>query len=234
MNRETDVLPHILYEVIAGSHSYGLNGPDSDEDIRATFVPQPAHVLGLNQYRHQKGEGDEVYVPLTRLVQHLAEGSTTWVEILFVEPRFIRVQSPVFTPFLEKRKLFLTKKLVSKTCGMVKGLAQQAEKLTDKSLEDEKSVRKKLMHAVRAGRMVGEALEQGRLNVYRTEDREHLLAIRNGTTSLQGVQEECRSLLQRLIEGMTVTSLPDIPDEVTIDALTVHAVTEYWKLQRWI
>jgi hypothetical protein len=235
MNREIDVVPHVIYEVISGSHSYGLNGPQSDEDVRAAYVPRPEHALGLNQYRQQKGEsGDEVYVPITRLAKHLAEGSTTWVELLFVEARFVRVQSPFFVPFLENRQLFLTRDLIRKTCGLVKGLSHQAEKLAEKGPEDEQIARKQLMHAVRAGRMVVEALEQFRLNVYRTEDRETLLSIRNGTTPLRAAQEECLSLLQRLNEGIAVSPLPDHPVETAIDALTIHAVIEYWKFQRWM
>lgn len=234
MNKETDVLPHIIYEVLSGSHAYGLNSPDSDEDVRAAFVPRPRHALGLNQYRHQKGEGDEVYVPITRLAQHLAEGSTTWVEILYVEPRFIRVQTPFIMPFLENRQLFLTKSVVSKTCGMVKGLATQAERLSGKKPGDDRAIRKQLMHAVRAGRMVVEALEQGRLNVYRAEDQEHLLAIRNGPTALQAAQEECMALMQKLNEGIASSPLQEKPDETAIDALTVYTVTEYWKFQGWL
>lgn len=235
MNRDIDVVPHIIYEVISGSHSYGINGPDSDEDVRATYVPRPEHALGINQYRQQKADsGDEVYVPITRLAKHLAEGTPTWLEILFVEPRFVKVQSPFIQPFLENRQIFLSRDLVGKTCGMIKGLVHRANNLAGKSPEDEIRARKHLANAVRVGRMALEALEQRRLNVYRTEDRAYLLSIRNGTVSLQEALEECESLPQRLDEARPISPLPNHPDEAAIDALTVHAVTEYWKFQHWI
>lgn len=38
----------VILKVLAGSHAYGMNTPESDEDIRGTFLPEPEHILGLN------------------------------------------------------------------------------------------------------------------------------------------------------------------------------------------
>jgi len=77
----------ILCQYLGGSHLYGLNGPDSDEDIRGIFMnTDPSYILGLNRFdEHRKikdGE-DIVYKEVSPFIRLLKKANTEALEVLF-------------------------------------------------------------------------------------------------------------------------------------------------------
>ena len=38
---------NLIFRTVAGSHLYGTNGPDSDQDFLGIMVEPPAYVLGM-------------------------------------------------------------------------------------------------------------------------------------------------------------------------------------------
>jgi predicted nucleotidyltransferase len=78
----------MLFTMIGGSQSYGLNTPESDTDLRGVFInTEPSKILGLERMDHvQKQETDDVvYYELRKFFELLRNGNTGALEILFSE-----------------------------------------------------------------------------------------------------------------------------------------------------
>jgi len=75
----------IVCKCLGGSHSYGLNTPESDIDIRGVFVNTDyKHIISLGSHEHQKGESDDTMMyEIRKFVELLRNGNTGALEILF-------------------------------------------------------------------------------------------------------------------------------------------------------
>lgn len=82
---------------------------------------------------------------------------------------------------------------------------------------------KHAMHLVRLCRMAVEILETGEVKV-RRDDREALLAVRDGALSYDALIEEAERLKAQIAEAKRRSTLPDAPDEAALDALAVTLI----------
>jgi uncharacterized protein len=82
---------------------------------------------------------------------------------------------------------------------------------------------KHAMHLVRLQRMAIETLATGRVNVTR-DDREELLAIRDGALSFDQLETQTDSIDQQLRQAATASTLPDQPDESFINNLCISII----------
>lgn len=85
---------------------------------------------------------------------------------------------------------------------------------------------KHAMHLVRLSRMAIEILETGEVRVRREEDRDELLAIRDGAWTYDALVEEAERLKARIADARARSALPEAPDEAAIDRLCVALVGE--------
>lgn len=99
-----------------GSHSYGLETPQSDLDWRGVYANTDlAHIVGIrsglnDSIIHQNEQTDEAYWELRRFLNLLRQGNTQAVEMLFAEK--MEYSSPEFELVRDNRhKLLDTKKL---------------------------------------------------------------------------------------------------------------------------
>jgi predicted nucleotidyltransferase len=73
----------ILFEVISGSKSFGLNTPTSDTDIKGVFYLPKEQLYGLHYIPQISNEtNDEVYYELGRFVELLLKNNPNILEIL--------------------------------------------------------------------------------------------------------------------------------------------------------
>ena len=73
----------ILFEVISGSKSFGLNTPTSDTDIKGVYYLHKAQFYGLHYIPQISNEtNDEVYYELGRFVELLLKNNPNILEIL--------------------------------------------------------------------------------------------------------------------------------------------------------
>ena len=73
----------ILFEVISGSKSFGLNTPTSDTDIKGVYYLPKAQFYGLHYIPQISNEtNDEVYYELGRFVELLLKNNPNILEIL--------------------------------------------------------------------------------------------------------------------------------------------------------
>ena len=82
---------------------------------------------------------------------------------------------------------------------------------------------KHAMHLVRLSRMAVEILEHGEVRV-RRDDRDELLAVRDGAWSYDALLEHAEALRGRIAAAKAASALPDAPDERALDDLCVELI----------
>jgi hypothetical protein len=244
-----ELLNHVVYKTVSGSRSYGLNTPTSDEDTLGAFIPRPEIIMGAYDekiVKHFKGsDNDANYKILPDYIKHTRDGSSFWVETLFVRPEDILVLNPVFQPFLDNRELFLSLALVKKSLGFMLGMIKRSKEQASvegaelKTAEEREAAllkirRGNMCHSVRVGRMILEMLHEGTLRVYRQDEREHLLGIKTGVVSLEDAWLEAEELIAKIDEKKLTMNLSEKADNEILNPLLVQGMTKYWYDKKWI
>lgn len=130
----------IIFECRVGSHLYGTNRPDSDEDFLGVFMPSSDDLLGLENApsewsmneknstgdRNTIGDTDRKYFSLKKFLNLLSEGQSGPVELLFA-PRDLWIQfSPEWQKILENRHLFISQNSIKPFIGFATAQAHKA------------------------------------------------------------------------------------------------------------
>jgi len=102
----------IIFEYIAGSHSYNLNTPQSDQDIRGLFINPKSEYLGLLDPAEQVGDDkhDTVYYSLKRFFDLAKTANPNILEFLWAPEELIKIKSGLYEKLLVYRDLFISKK----------------------------------------------------------------------------------------------------------------------------
>ena len=102
----------ICYEVIAGSHAYGLNNENSDIDTRGIFIHPIEDYLTLNEPEKQINDEkhDITYYSLKRFFELARTANPNIIELLFMPDDCIRKRNEIFDILIENRNLFISKK----------------------------------------------------------------------------------------------------------------------------
>ena len=86
----------ILFEVISGSKSFGLNTPTSDTDVKGVFYLPKEQFYGLNYIPQISNEtNDEVYYEIGRFVELLLKNNPNILEILATPEDCILYKHPI-------------------------------------------------------------------------------------------------------------------------------------------
>lgn len=116
----------IIFETLAGSHSYGTNTPESDKDIRGVFILPQNYIFGtkyIEQVNDKKN--DIIYYEIKRFLQLLEVNNPNMLELLNAPADCILYQHPIFNHVLDVKNRFITKLCRNSFVGYIK---QQAEK----------------------------------------------------------------------------------------------------------
>jgi len=102
----------IIFECIAGSHSYGTNHPDSDVDIRGIFLPSADEVVSILPQIEQVSDtnNDITYYQIRKFFELAAANNPSLMELLFAPKDCIKICEPAMRLILENRLLFISKK----------------------------------------------------------------------------------------------------------------------------
>lgn len=100
-----DIEDKIIFKTIVGSHSYGLNTPKSDIDIKGIYLLDNKNLLTLNNYTEQVSDdsNDTVYYELNRFAELLSTNNPNILEILYTSKEHIKYKSPLFDVFVFKK-----------------------------------------------------------------------------------------------------------------------------------
>lgn len=93
------------FRALVGSKAYGLDGPDSDTDIRGAYIEEPKHLFGIGPAPVIKEPPDTVIHPFRSFIRLCQKGAFTAIETLF-SPLYT-VKDPIFEPLFEKRNMFI-------------------------------------------------------------------------------------------------------------------------------
>ena len=121
----------IIYEIRTGSHLYGTNTPESDEDFVGIFMPNKEFVLGLNECqeidkskiikdksgKNTKEAIDRKFYNYRKFVKLAIANNPNILELLFADEKNIIYKDGFADRLLEKRHLFPYKGLVGKFIG---------------------------------------------------------------------------------------------------------------------
>lgn len=130
----------IIFESRVGSHLYGTNRPDSDEDFQGVFLPSKEDLLGigpcpgewsLNQKLSQgkqntKGDVDRKFYSLKKFMHLAAEGQPGQLELLFAPKDSVISYDPMWSEILDNVPSFLSRKSIAQFVGFALAQAHKA------------------------------------------------------------------------------------------------------------
>ena len=134
----------ILFEVISGSKSFGLNTPTSDTDIKGVYYLPKDMFFGLDYIPQISNEtNDEVYYELGRFVELLLKNNPNILEILATPKDCILYKHPI----MEQLKIedFLSKLCKDSFAGYAMTQIKKARGLKKKILNPIEKEKKSLL-----------------------------------------------------------------------------------------
>lgn len=231
----------ILY-VIHGSTAYGMDTETSDIDYKGIFIPTQASFYGIDQQpdnftqAQSNGHPNDVQLyTLQKFARLSAAANPTILEVLFIDsPNHIIIDSAEARRLKTNRNLFLSRKVYSTYCGYAYQqiqLMQARHKSSPDASNAERRAQswKNATHVIRLMRMCVEILSTGTVDVYRHTDRDELLAIRQGRSSLEEVMQESEHLRNEAGKSLNTSPLPKEPDHIKINALITSITSDYLK-----
>jgi len=138
--RKKDLL---LFDVMSGSHAYGTNTPQSDEDYRGVFVMPSSFHAGMETLEQVSDEKEDLqFFELTRFIQLLYKNNPTALELIYTPEDCIRYKHPAFD--LIPRELFLSKLCEQSFAGYALAQIKKARGLNKKIVNPQPECRKHL------------------------------------------------------------------------------------------
>jgi predicted nucleotidyltransferase len=228
-----------IYEVLSGSHAYGLATDQADEDIRGIFLPTGEELLGFGYEETKTMPPDQVYHCLRKYLALALRANPSMLAWLWVGNGYVLKSSPWSDELRANRHRFLSK-LVYKTfggyaTGQLKKMEQSYGESRGYALHGERDATgdpysveagydaKNAMHLIRILRCGCDLLETGEYGLYRQHDREELLSIRYGEWQMHEVISEANRLFKAMDKSLEMTLLPEKPDSDWVTGFLIRA-----------
>lgn len=133
-----------ILRVRGGSHLYGLNRPESDEDFITVFIPTARDLLSMNpteivdhssknssvRRRNTADDVDDVHYSLTKYLFLALQNNPNIVSVLFATPDNILEIDPIFDDLRKQYPRIITKQVIPRFKGYAMA---QKDKLTVKA-----------------------------------------------------------------------------------------------------
>lgn len=219
-----------------GSLSHGTYLPDHIDDIdyMGIVVPPPNRVLGLHEWEHwvhKKDEWDVVLYSLAKMVRLLLKSNPNVIGFLWLRPEDYDHTTVNFDLLLKGRDAFSSKRAHGAFVGYANAQLQKMQRNVYNGYMGEKRKAivqkfgydtKNASHCIRLLRMGIEFLNTGVLNVWRADDKEELLRIKQGAWSLTEVQQEAARLFDGAHDAYEKSPLPKLPDEARAESILME------------
>jgi len=229
----------VLFSLYSGSHLHGTNTPESDLDLRGAVWPLDQEIFGLKRFEQieKTGAEDVVFYSLPFFIHLLVnKGNPNVHEWLWASE--YEYMTEIGQEIISLRKSWLSGKVFACGLGYLNG--QTKRMLHIASTRDLGDKRKKLVekfgydtknaaHAVRIARELTELANTGILRVLR-DDREELIAIRNGKL---GIEQAQRLVVEETIKAeealkLNKAGIRDRPDSEFADKWLVSAMKRHF------
>jgi len=102
----------VIYEVLSGSHAYGLSTLESDEDYRGILIPPIEFFLSPFKHieQYESRNPDRCIFEIRKFIKLAADNNPNVLEILFVDEKFIKTMTKEGKKIRDIRDMFLSAK----------------------------------------------------------------------------------------------------------------------------
>ena len=214
--------PFVIYRCQVGSKAFGLSNDQSDDDVRGIFLPPAERHWSLydipGQLEFNDGQDDEVYWELEKFLRLALKANPNILETLWTP--MVLESSPLADRLREIRSAFLSKHLYKTYSGYV---LSQFRRMRNSVQKKGTFKNKHAMHLIRLLHSGIGALRTGEIMVDVSEFRSELLAIRNGQSSFEEVEQTALELDRQFALEFESTSLPEQPDFEAVNRFLIEA-----------
>lgn len=235
---------HLFLAAKRGSESHNTYVPSTDpnsvddRDIMAICIPPESYYLGLEIWEHSEeinGCWDVVVYEYRKFIRLLCKQNPNVLGMLWLRPEDYIYQSSFFNLLVANRHIFMSKTGVYNSfVGYAKGqehkmmnnacqgyMGDKRKKLVSKFGYDTKNA----AHVIRLLHMGQEFLETGKLNVWRTWDRDMLVDIKTGGWALEEVKKYINDCFLRTKELYEKSDVPDTVDLELVNDIVVKTIS---------
>lgn len=249
LNLPQDLIPAgSILSTFRGSISHNTYKPSpnsiDDVDLASVYIAPVDFYIGLDQSQDYKrgnhvyhGKFDLVSYELRQFINLALRFNPNIIVLLWLKDRHYLHMSPEAEVFITNRNYFSSKRAYTAFTGYA---SEQLKKMLKEGKfqgymgDKRKALVKKFgydcinaSHAIRLLKMGFEFLETGQLNVYRDNDRNLLIDVKNGEWGLDRVQEYARHLLSRSEDAVKRSKLPEEPDRERVNKLFMEVISDY-------
>lgn len=239
-NQQDWIIPNTILLVESGSHAYGTNTKKSDKDYKGIALPPlKQFYLGSDTFesvqittgeqtsKNTKEDIDLTIYSIKRFFKLAEQADPSMLEMLFVDPSSILINTKHGQAILENRHLFLTNQLIKRFGGF----AFQSRKRIERDLAKNNNYdTKTLMNAIRLYETATQALETGVFET-RRKNADELLAVRNGrhADTLFDVLDHKEKLFNYAAEHSV---LPKKPNHKEIQQLLINLTSDFFDINK--
>lgn len=227
----------LLVRWLAGSHAYGVAGPDSDKDYVEVYAENPEYVTGMSKARNRQNVSEEEDVaryPLRNWANLTQLGNPNMVETLFIEPEY---SHPIWTEHIAPiRDSFLHAGMGDRFKGYATGQVRSLEGERNMKTNRPELVEKYGWdtkwgyHALRVACEGVMLMFEGELR-FPLPDAKFLIGVRNGEVEKEHVIKQVYMAIDVLASVQKRTVLPTRPDTQAINDALHAAYLSAWSEQ---
>ena len=217
---ENDLWDRVIYRCVVGSRAYGLDHAESDIDRRGVYLPSAEMHWSLYGVPEQleNVETDECYWEIQKFLVLALKANPNVLEVLYSP--LVEYVTDLGQELLDIRDAFLSK-LVYQTYS---GYVQSQFKKLQQDIRNRGQIKlKHAMHLIRLLLSGITVLREERVPVRVDDNRDRLLAIRNGQMDWEDVDTWRRELHRQFEDAFETTRLPDRPDYSAANDFLVQA-----------
>lgn len=145
----------IIYEIKVGSHLYGLNTPESDEDFAGIILPTPSQILGTHpieeidcstkkskeQRQNNKDDVDKKYYTLQKFLHLVSQNNPNIVEFLFASDENILIDSDIMKYLRANADKFISTRVFHSFTGYAFAQKKKLETKRERFLNLKKGIK---------------------------------------------------------------------------------------------
>lgn len=215
-----DLFDSVIFQCVIGSRAYGLDTDESDVDRRGFFLPPAARHWSLKSVPEQItcDETQEQYWEIQKFITLGLKANPNVLECLYSP--IVERTTPLVEELLNMRAIFLSQLIFQTYNGYV---MSQFRKMQAGLHKFGQAKPKHVMHLIRLLLSGIQVLRTGTLTVEVTEERQQLLAIRNGQMPWEESESWRKQLHSEFDEAFKVTPLPEQPDHQAANRFLIKA-----------
>jgi predicted nucleotidyltransferase len=203
---------HIVYEIVAGSHLYGTNGPDSDIDRRGIIIPPYTYFIGLDRFEQWEGldNDDACFYDIRKFFNLAMAGNPNVLEILWAKDPYYNSpdmrEHKIENMILETRELLISRAIIKPHLGMAIAHLKRLDYPNRKCGSKGKALISKFGYNTKDAACVIRILEQcyelltERKITFPRNDAAFLRAVRDGEYKLEYIKELAQTGIDQIRE----------------------------------